>query len=63
MLDGWKMIKEGFAGRKAWNSVENTGQETGESSKPCDLKLVIAVNRFKSMFAEASEKVYVTERF
>jgi len=34
-----------------------------KSAKPRELKLVIVADLFKSMFAEASEKVYVTERF
>lgn len=48
---------------KAWKSGENTGQEAREPLMPCDLKLVIVANLFKSMFAVASEEVYVIERF
>lgn len=57
---------KGFLGKKQREKLENQGESTGiearESIKPCELKLVIAVNLFKSMFTEISENVYVIEK-
>jgi hypothetical protein len=51
-----------FRGGETRKFGESTDIEARESIKPCELKLVTAVNLFKSMFIEVSGNVYVIEK-